>query len=431
MRRLAFAWILSVVALLAGCDSRSPDAVTRLKQVYAERPAVASADNAFLDAFGFLGPADADAHELGAQRIAWFEKLRDDPKTAGTDPGKEALDTKASRLQTLRQIVDACSAAVARACGSALERVKVDEPLSDIEPVLLARYEVLVGRRGWYEIGTTVPDATLPAYQGMLDGQRLRLIRLIETARVGDVEEVRATLSRDLAYWRMMFASSDVLLSKMIALAGIRQHFAFGSHVLRQLPAGRVMEGVPAQWHQEFSAGELSMLRVMSGELLIAEGIVSDGGKSPDEIGDAGEKRDATDDVAVVDPRQRRRRENLLNDYADFYLAAAEQYRGPLTGYEAVSQKLHDEYKSVISHALDVRPYALRIGSAEGMRRAALLTAQLRSQSVPITELESRLKESPLRNPYNGEPFAWDAADQAVVYTGPEARKYRRQAYLY
>lgn len=427
---LHFAFAAIAAAVLVSCSPAKPDAMATLKKEFADRPVVADADNAFLDAMGFLGPAAEDAHELGARRVAWLQKYGVDPKTAGDDPGKTALDLKASRSQSLRQVIDACRAAFARACGSAIERARGDVTLSEFESLLLARYDVLLGRRGWHDAVITRPRAPLAAYSGMIEAQRLMLIRLIQTARAGDVEKVQATLSRDLAYWRMVFVSSDLLISKMMALAAIRQHFALGTLVLRALPADRVMEAVPEKWQEEFSADERSMRRVIAGEFLMTEGLLLGDWASADKLRDPveGEERD---DAVIVENMHEMRLQPSLSDYADYYLATADGYRAPLTEYEAVSRKLGGEYKDVIDRSFDLNPYALRFGSAEGMRRAALLTVQLRSQSVPVAEIENRLRESPLRNPYNGEPFVWDAADHAIVFTGPEDRKYRRQAYLY
>lgn len=420
---------LAVIALTS-CGPASPDAEATLRKMFADRPALADADNAFLDAMGFLGPPGVDAHELGAQRVAWLQKFGVDPKTAGDDPGRIELYLKESRSQSLRQVIDACRAAFARACGSAIERARGDVTLSEIETLLLERYDVMLGRRGWHDAVITRPSAPLPAYSGTIEAQRLMLIRLIETARAGDVEKVQATLNRDLAYWRMVFVSSDLLISKMMALAAIRQHFALGTLVLRALPADRVMEAVPEKWQEEFSADERSMRRVIAGEFLMTEGLLLDDWASADKLRDPGE-REERDDAVIVENAHEMRQQPSLSDYADYYLATADGYRAPLTEYEAVSRKLGGEYKDVIDRSFDLNPYALRFGSAEGMRRAALLTAQLRSQSVPVAEIENQLRESPLRNPYNGEPFVWDAADHAIVFTGPEDRKYRRQAYLY
>jgi hypothetical protein len=170
----------------------------------------------------------------------------------------------------------------------------------------------------------------------------------------------------------------------------------------------------------------------MAGELMLAEQTLRNGNESRADIADDFES-DATQDpldrlVNTLSGQNHRRLQ--LGDVADYYLATAEGFEVPVRDYEAASRKLRSKYERV-SAGWDVDKYALRVGSAEGMRRAALLTAELRSQSIPIAGLPGKLAESPLRNPYNGQPFDWDAADQAIVFIGPETRKYRRQAYPY
>jgi hypothetical protein len=415
-------WIPAVLAML-GCDAASPDAVVRLRQIFAERPAVADADNAFLDVFGFAATAGIDPHELGARRIAWLDKLNVDPKSAGTDPGIPGLRMNDHRSQALEQVIDACRAAIARACGSALDRVRGDAVLTDIEPLLLARYDVLLGRTGWRETETPFAQTTLPSFEGAMEAQRLMLIRLRNAAAAGDVEKIRATLNRDLTFWRMVLTSSDFLLSKMIALAAIRQHFGLGSYVLHELPPERVVAAIPAQWRVEFSDAERSLLRPMAGELILAEQMLKVGYQEDDSA-------QAPLDRLVDRIATRKTRQPRISEVADYFLAAAQDFQAPLTEYEAVSAKLRSKFERS-DVEWDISQYALRVGSAEGMRRAALLTAELRGQSVPVAGLAQKLAESPLRNPYNAKPFEWDAADQAIVFIGPESRKYKRQAYPY
>jgi len=420
---------LTAIALLA-CGEPPSDAVARLKQVFATRPVVADADNAFFDVLGFLAPAGTDPHELGMRRATWLENARAASGDLSPDPGQPALAVRTQRSQILSQVVDACRAAIARACASALERVD-DEPLSGVETLLLARYEVLLGRRGWFEIGTTHPENPLPAFDGTIEAQRLLLIRLRRAAAAGDAAQVRATLDRDLAFWRMALESSDVMISKMIALAAIRQHFSFASYVLRELPAERVAEAIPAPWNQEFTAAERSLLRVMAGELLLAEEMLAaEGSSGYARLDESEDERMAPLERLRDRLTSRARRQPDLRDIADEYLSGAMSFAVPLRQYESVSAKIGGKYADSDA-GWDVPEYAMRIGSAEGMRRAALLTAQLRSQSVPVAQLPDRLKSSPLRNPYNEQPFVWDPADRAIVFTGPEKRKWSRQAYPY
>ena len=74
----------------------------------------------------------------------------------------------------------------------------------------------------------------------------------------------------------------------------------------------------------------------------------------------------------------------------------------------------------------------MRVGSIEGMRRAALLTAQLRERGVPLDAMAKELSGAELRNPFDGKPFEWSEEEQAVVYAGPDAERDRkRHPYFY
>jgi hypothetical protein len=79
----------------------------------------------------------------------------------------------------------------------------------------------------------------------------------------------------------------------------------------------------------------------------------------------------------------------------------------------------------------DYGSYALRIGTLEGVRRAALTTAELRARGVPASAVSQELAAAPLRNPFDGSSFAWDEKEQAVVYRGPEIHAWRRMALPY
>jgi hypothetical protein len=66
----------------------------------------------------------------------------------------------------------------------------------------------------------------------------------------------------------------------------------------------------------------------------------------------------------------------------------------------------------------------------EGGRRAALAVSDLRTREVPRAQAARSLAESAWRNPYTNAPFAWDVAEEAVVFEGLENTR-RRQAFAY
>jgi len=73
----------------------------------------------------------------------------------------------------------------------------------------------------------------------------------------------------------------------------------------------------------------------------------------------------------------------------------------------------------------------MRVAAAEGMRRAALLTVELRARGVAIQNVADEMSRSELRQPFDHAAFAWSAEYQAVIYGGFEADQRRRNAYFY
>ena len=75
--------------------------------------------------------------------------------------------------------------------------------------------------------------------------------------------------------------------------------------------------------------------------------------------------------------------------------------------------------------------YPMRVASVEAMRRAALLTVQLRSHGVATAQVPEALRESELRNPFDLQAFHWSEEEQAVVHEGKEKSSVKRHVYLY
>ena len=111
--------------------------------------------------------------------------------------------------------------------------------------------------------------ATLPRYSEILDGQRLLFADLATRANSAPSSEIADALRADLTFWREVLKNSDYLISRMIAVAALRQHFFYGNLVLREMPAGQAE--VIAAWSVPFSVDELSMRRAMAGELAFGE----------------------------------------------------------------------------------------------------------------------------------------------------------------
>ena len=61
---------------------------------------------------------------------------------------------------------------------------------------------------------------------------------------------------------------------------------------------------------------------------------------------------------------------------------------------------------------------AARTADLEGLRRAALAAAELRSNGVPSDEVGPALVTMEQRNPYTGEPLTWQPDSREIVFQG-------------
>ena len=405
---------------IPNADARHLAALFRARQPPPE------ADNGFFDVYGFEAPEGVDAHALGAQRLSWVAKRRRASQAAGADPaGKEPLAIGDLRSDNLKRIAELCRDHPARACADAVQATAAAQPLSHKEELMLARYQALVGRPHWFEPLSFFSDEPIPAYNGAIEGQRMTLIRMHQTLRRGDIAGVREALQRDLLFWRRMLASTDSLIGKMIAVAGIRHHFLFANLALRQMPADRASELIPPSWQQPLSDAERSMWGPMASEYVFLQQTLEslrdgDMGFVPEEFGNPFER-------LFGRMRQRTQPPRLANARASLYASVAREFEAPLSEYEqALENVLRDN--EAAGDAENMARYALRAGSVEGMRRATLLVFELRRRAVPPAAVAAALQKSAWRAPF-GEPFEWNAAEQAIVYQGPENQ--RRALALY
>jgi hypothetical protein len=430
---VASATVLVMAAFIVRWRTEAPSAAAlRLKQIFEQRPAVNDADNALFDVWGFSAPAGIEPRDRGRQRVAWLERTNVDAAHAGEDPGEETIKFKAGRTEAMQRVISACRSEEARACRDAFVRMPPEMPLRAVEALQVARYRAMLERPAWREIVPLDVRSPLPAYADVLDGQRMLMLSLREAVARADAEQIRATLASDLKFWRATQQSADILITKMIAIVAIRQNFRYGNLLLRELPAPRQAQAIPETWRVEVSPAERSMLRVMAGELAYFEGAINTAWANADEESDGDEDFADTGFADRLIDRVPRlvSVQYHVNRTAKLYLAIGEGYEVPLTQYAATTARL----KKLFPHKntrWKPENYALRVGSIEGIRRAALLTATLRARGVPAADVAGELGAAGLRNPFDDTPFEWDANEQAVVYTGPEEHQMRRTEFIY
>ena len=392
---VALAILLYAIARLVNWRDEQPSAAAiRFEELYRDRPFVADDDNGFV-------------------MVTDFDNVPDE--TAPRDP-------------KVKELLEACRPPDSTRCASTFDASgEYFDKWMVTESRLLDRYGELLSRPGWREVTPEDVSAVLPPYTLVMDGQKLFLLHARSLAGKQDYAGVKALLERDIRFWRRVLASSDILISKMIAVAALRRHFEWGSLILRKLPHEHVLQAVPAEWRVAISREERSMLRCWVGEWKFASGVMR--GEAPP---------NGTDQFFQI--------QASINASAEYFSRLTEMLDVPLDRYESAIQKADDwaskprwprsPYNLTGKILLNIGapayiPYVRRVADVEGVRRAAAAVIALHEHSVELADVAAALAASPHRNPYNNKPFAWDAPTRAVLFRGlqPDPRGLHRIYY--
>ena len=442
--------ILCYLVLLAiNWRDRPPSAeALRMKALIDERPPIADADNGYLHLLGLSGPSEMDALQAGVKRRDWMVALNRDPGKFGQLTEVKDSEPAEEDNRLLQEFREHCRGD-AQGCETLLDGFAEEPRFSAFEQRLLSRYREMLKHRAWHE---TIPldlRVPLPAYSSVMNGQALHFRDLRSRVKPGSASDIRASLEADLEFWREVQKSSSLLITKMIAVAAIRQHYLMGNMILRELPRDEQLAAVPDAWRRETSAEELAMHQVMAGELRFSEGMMriwDDTALRPLEPGPDAEPPGWYERVTVFLSRPLFKHQDQLNHYAAQYLAMADQFQVPLQRYEAVTEearasslqenewRLYNLMGSILRNIVggaNFSGYPLRVASIEALRRAALVTAELRATGVPASQVPEALRQSELRNPFDLQAFRWSEEEQAVVHEGKEKSSVNRHVYLY
>jgi len=388
-------------------DEAPSAAAVRLEAMSARRPALADSRNAYVSV-----AALASGH--AARRAA-----RSAAVTAVVEAGREPA---------------ACEEAL-RAHPGALHTWRA------AETSLLEHYAGMLAAEGFQAPAPSGPDAPFVDYSAALDAQLLHLLGVRRDAIAGDPGAVREALERDLAFWRRVLASSDLLLTRMVAVAAVERHFQLGQLALRDLQAPLALEAVPMSWRQPLTDAERGLMRPLAGEWRMVRGALmaslAPGGGGADAVGTSRLMRPLLQPQATLN----RMAENLvgldtlsLQPYPELAGAvrALREREEPASPGFAIRNPIGRVLAS--SHASSMPAYATyiaRCADLEGLRRATLLAATLRGQGVPSGAMPDALGRARLRNPYDDAAFAWDAIDGAVVFEGLAGDPRARHAVAY
>lgn len=412
----------------------------RLAALVHGRPALADAANGYVHLLGLAAAPDVDPVGLGSARKAFVEAPTPRLDADAMVPPGRTRDFRAERSGRVAALARACADAVPCEDAAAADPDAVAQWLAS-ERWLLDRYDRMLATEAWQEALPGHVTSPLLVGTEALDAQRLHLLAARERARAGDVAGVRDVLDRDLVFWRRVLASTDLLVTKMIAVAAVNRHFASGNLVLRALPPGESAAAVPPSWQRPLAVHERSLTRTLGGELhYIGRALET---VASDDAGGAGR------DWRLVDRLQR----PLFQRQATLNLFAARMAR---TG--AVSELPYEEIGpalarldrpdaapsrwvrayNVLGHVLDATTpasayaqYVARTVDIEGHRRAALLVATLRGAGVTLDGMAAAVRDAPLRSPVDGDAFDWDPAEGVVVFNGLAEAGRGRHAVLF
>ena len=439
--------LLYLVLVAINWNDRPPSAaVLRFEQIVRDRPAVSADDNAVVYIMGFGAPTDGDPVEAGAQRMAWVASFGDGTSPDG-DPLRQGLSFPSEGSPVVAHLGNACGQDADRLqCASVFESIARAWQPSDVDALVLRRYESLLTRRAWRDVVPLNVAAPLPPYSNVTYAQRLYLLRLGQWAAQGRMDDVRAGLDADFAFWRTAVPGADSLIGQMIAVAALRQHFSFSNLILRGLAPEQATRAAPADWTREFSPAERSMKRVMAGEMAFWKDTM------------AHTKRQQLEGTALVDtggPTLLEKWTGYLtdplfkiqdttNEIAEGRLRLCEDFEVPMNQYLRL-QKSWDHppvddgialYNPVgrmlvrMDDASTYVGYVLRTASVEGVRRAALLAFQLHVNGAE-QGVNTLVAQSDLRDPYTDQPFEWNAERHSVTFTAPENHRWRRSEFFY
>ncbi|MGY0612145.1 hypothetical protein [Luteimonas sp. A501] len=431
--------VIAYLALLAiNWNDEPPSAdAAQLVAMKRDRPPLANAANGYIHALGIAATADVDPVALGSARNAYIETFVSTSAPDGYPalPGRNA-EYRAARSPAVVALAAACGDDFP-ACAEALDADPgaLAQWLAS-EQWLLDRYRRMLATVAWREAIPGDANTPLAGYQHVLEGQKLHLLAASQPAQARDPAAVRDLLERDLVFWREVLASSDLLVSKMVAVAAVRRNFAFGNLALRELPQDLANAAVPRSWRQPLTLAERSLARPLGGEWQVIGAALRMAMSPEAQAGASGE---------LAERLQR----PLFQEQATLNLFAARMvHLGAMSElpYLEVGQALERLPEPEEGGMQWLRPYNLvgvvlasvapptyanyiaRTSDLEGERRAVLLAANLRGAGIQRDDMAAAVRDASLRSPYDEAPFEWDADGRAVVFRGLGSRVSTRHA---
>lgn len=407
-------------------------AAIEFQQAWDNRSLVNERDNGYLYMLGFDATTELDPQVVGAERALWIkEKTRLNVIESSEFPG-EKVDFEKLLPKKITQVMNDC-VEVNEKCVVSIKTAHAEiNSWYGADSLLLKRYLRLIAYSAWREEVGTV-NLPLINYIGPIKAQRLLFINAFAAQQSNPIN-TQKMLDDDLRFWRTVLREADMLITKMVAIAAIKNNFLWTNQLLLDSDNKSISMTIPQVIQQSFTTAELSMQRCIIGEWIFARTAFLVMGndylenpyerylskwllKKQDSLNQlaASHKLRLTDlDVPVTEfesvwlAQQQKRPQNTVTPAALYYL---------LHPYNPVGQILVD----VASPAYE--GYFARIKDLEAFR-LGLLSAIAKRHNPDGTSVR-------FMSPYANRPFVVDETQRSITVTGYGADSRGLQVYFY
>jgi hypothetical protein len=269
--RWILAGVLGVVLFVIGCWLFWPDEALEpeTQRLMSAKSSVLPADNMYFALWGFGASPDLDPHHVGTKidmAFAEWRKVKTDrkgPTLFDVDAfyGKQPLRLPDKYTAPCRPESKECLASIRSAQATLEERITLYAPY-------LAQYRALRVKAKFEEPLDASLEAPLPKWSKLLfisDLSSEQVVRDMDTPafRAAALQEFAA----EVAFWRGLAERADILITKMVAVAGLARKYRLASELLAAYPeiafthadaVAEITKPLPPEW--------AAMKRVMEGE---------------------------------------------------------------------------------------------------------------------------------------------------------------------
>lgn len=166
-------------------------------------------------------------------------------------------------LRTLLQALTRCAP---EQCLTELQTAQtgLTQWLAQQQPALNA-YQILLNYPAW-QYPLPQQSNVFPPMSPLMDMQQLFLMDIWLKVYRGELATAKTMLQQDLNFWRQQLISANSLLTKSIAVSGVKRHFAFATIFKHSIDDTGYRQLIPEIWSRPFHADELSAMLAMAGE---------------------------------------------------------------------------------------------------------------------------------------------------------------------